>query len=99
MSKSEAGLPWGKVEMVVYELAMEKAHASEEAIAPIHCQATMIDDRYLTTEQEKSNLESSIRKPVSLKTEAVSSERKEKNYRLSRRLPGILAQIKMAAAC
>ena len=45
-----------KMYLAIYELVNEKYTSQQERIIPIHSEATMIDDRYVTTEKEKENI-------------------------------------------
>ncbi|AOT69293.1 DUF2087 domain-containing protein [Geosporobacter ferrireducens] len=45
-----------KMYLAVYEQVIEKKSSDEDAIVPVHSNATMVDDRYLTTEKEKSQI-------------------------------------------
>jgi DNA-binding CsgD family transcriptional regulator len=45
-----------KLYLAVYEQVFDKKTSDENAIASIHNTATMVDDRYLTTEKEKAHI-------------------------------------------
>lgn len=45
-----------KMYLAVYEQILDKKPSDEDAIVPIHSNATMVDDRYLTTEKEKNQI-------------------------------------------
>ncbi|WP_026477439.1 DUF2087 domain-containing protein [Alkaliphilus transvaalensis] len=45
-----------KMYLAIYEQVMEKKLSSEEMIVPIHSNAVMVDDRYITTEKEKEQI-------------------------------------------
>lgn len=45
-----------KLVLAVYEQVIEKKSSAEDAIVPVHSHAAMVDDRYITTEQEKGQI-------------------------------------------
>lgn len=45
-----------KMYLAIYEQVMEKKSHKDEAIIPIHNNATMVDDRYLITEKEREQI-------------------------------------------
>lgn len=45
-----------KLYLAVYEQVLEKKSIAEDAILPVHSNATMVDDRYITTEKEKEQI-------------------------------------------
>ena len=45
-----------KLYLAIYEQVMEKKSSTEDVIVPIHNNATMVDDRYITTEKEKEQI-------------------------------------------
>ena len=45
-----------KFYLAVYEQALGKAALGEQALAPLHNTAAMVDDRYVTTEKEKAKI-------------------------------------------
>lgn len=45
-----------KMYLAIYESVDEKYKSEQDKIIPIHSEATMIDDRYITTEKEKENI-------------------------------------------
>ncbi|AOY74639.1 DUF2087 domain-containing protein [Clostridium formicaceticum] len=45
-----------KMYLAIYEQVMEKKSSTDEMIVPIHSNAVMVDDRYVTTEKEKEQI-------------------------------------------
>ena len=45
-----------KMYLAIYEQMLEKKLITEETIIPVHSNATMVDDRYITTEKEKEQI-------------------------------------------
>lgn len=45
-----------KMYLAIYEQVIEKKSSAEEMIVPVHSNATMVDDRYITTEKEKNQI-------------------------------------------
>lgn len=45
-----------KLYLAIYELVDEKRLAADKAIVPVHENATMVDDRYVITEEERMNI-------------------------------------------
>lgn len=45
-----------KMYLAIYEQVIEKKPLDDETIVPIHSNATMLDDRYITTEKEKDQI-------------------------------------------
>lgn len=45
-----------KLYLALYEQAFEKKNADENEIVPIHNSATMVDERYVTTEKERTRI-------------------------------------------
>lgn len=68
-----------KLYLAVYEQVMEKKSSAEDAILPVHSTATMVDDRYLTTEKEKTQiLKTSFESLSPLKLKEFSPKEKKK---------------------
>jgi Trp operon repressor len=68
-----------KLYLAVYELAAEKASTGKDAILPIHEGATMVDDRYLTTLEERDKILATVFESLNpLKLKFFSSKEKKK---------------------
>lgn len=68
-----------KMYLAVYEQAMEKKPSPEDAIVPVHSHATMVDDRYVTTEDEKNQtLKTAFESLSPLKLKKFSPKEKKK---------------------
>ncbi|WP_249730514.1 DUF2087 domain-containing protein [Paenibacillus sp. J2TS4] len=71
--------------MAVYEQVFEKTVFDEDAITSIHNTATMVDDRYVTTEKEKAHILSTAFKSLSpLRLKDFSPKAKKKVIILAR---------------
>jgi hypothetical protein len=60
-----------KMYLAIYEQAFDKKTLMEEMIVPVHSNATMVDDRYVTTEKEKEQILKTVFEslvPLRLKT-------------------------------
>lgn len=68
-----------KMYLAVYEQVIEKKSSVEDAILPVHSNATMVDDRYVTTEKEKNQiLKIAFESLFPLKLKAFSTKEKKK---------------------
>ena len=74
-----------KFYLAVYEQALGKAAPADQALAPLHNTATMVDDRYVTTEKEKAKiLEAFLESNQPLKLKEFSPKAKKKVIILAR---------------
>lgn len=68
-----------KLYLAIYELALEDKNPSKDSIVPIHNTATMVDDRYVITEQEQEKiLKGSFESLSPLKLISFSGKQKKK---------------------